>query len=133
MSMKYGRPLYFRPVVSFFLLCLFISFFFPRLIPAVADRMSTILLDMLRRSANLECRSEMCCTRLAGNAARKNRQKFVICAPSYNFVGLYLRNEGTCQQSGKTFKQRYLHMSSQYGELWPTNGWDLLASLGHPR
>jgi len=24
------------------------------------------------------------------------------------------------------------HMSSQYGELWPTSGWDLLASLGHP-
>jgi len=23
-------------------------------------------------------------------------------------------------------------MSSQYGELWPTNGWDRLASLGHP-
>ena len=23
-------------------------------------------------------------------------------------------------------------MSWQYGELWPTNGWDLLASLGHP-
>jgi len=23
-------------------------------------------------------------------------------------------------------------MSSQYGELWPTKGWDLLASLGHP-
>ena len=22
----------------------------------------------------------------------KNRQKFAICAPSYNFVGLYLRN-----------------------------------------
>jgi len=25
------------------------------------------------------------------NTGRKNRQKFVICAPSYNFVGLYLR------------------------------------------
>jgi len=23
-------------------------------------------------------------------------------------------------------------MSSQYGELWPTSGWDLLSSLGHP-
>jgi len=23
-------------------------------------------------------------------------------------------------------------MSSQYGELWPTNGWDRLAGLGHP-
>jgi len=35
---------------------------------------------------------------------------------------------------GKTLvKQRYLlHMSSQYGELRPTNGWDRLNSLGHP-
>jgi len=30
-------------------------------------------------------------------------------------------------------KQQYLlHMSPQYGELRPTSGWDLLASLGHP-
>jgi len=29
-------------------------------------------------------------------------------------------------------KQQYLlHMSSQYGELWSTDGWDQLASLGH--
>ena len=33
----------------------------------------------------------------------------------------------------KLVKRRYvLHMSSLYGELRPTNGWDLLASLGHP-
>jgi len=33
----------------------------------------------------------------------------------------------------KLVKQQCLpHMASQYGELWPTNGWDLLASLGHP-
>jgi len=32
----------------------------------------------------------------------------------------------------KLVKQWYLlHMSSQCGELRPTNGWDLLASLGH--
>jgi len=30
-------------------------------------------------------------------------------------------------------KQQYLlHTSSPYGELRPTSGWDLLASLGHP-
>jgi len=43
-------------------------------------------------SANLECRSEMCCARLAGNAGPKNRQKVAIWAPSHKFVGLYLRN-----------------------------------------
>ena len=32
-------------------------------------------------SANLECRSEMCCTRLAGNTGRKNDAKIAICAP----------------------------------------------------
>jgi len=32
----------------------------------------------------------------------------------------------------KIVKQQYLfHMSSQYCELRPTSGWDLLASLGH--
>jgi len=37
------------------------------------------------------------------------------------------------RQLKKLVKQQYLlHMSSQYGELWHTNGWDWLASLGHP-
>ena len=39
---------------------------------------------------NLECMSEMCCTRLAGNAGPKSRQKFTIWAPSHNFIGLYI-------------------------------------------
>jgi len=43
-------------------------------------------------SANLECRSEMCCTRLAGNTGRKSDAKIAICAPSHNFVGSYLCN-----------------------------------------
>jgi len=34
---------------------------------------------------------------------------------------------------GKNVKQQYLlHMSSQYGELRPTSGWDRFVSLGHP-
>jgi len=57
-------------------------------------------------------------------------QKIAICAPSHNLVGLYLCNWGTYRQSEK---QQYLpHMSLQYDEHRPTNGWDLLASLGHP-
>jgi len=37
------------------------------------------------------------------------------------------------RQSEKIVKQQYLlHMSWWYGELRPTNGWYLLASLGHP-
>jgi len=34
----------------------------------------------------------LCCMRLAENAGHKNYAKIVICAPSHNFVGLYLRN-----------------------------------------
>jgi len=53
----------------------FISFF-PRLISAVANWMSTILQHMVwLYSANLECRSETCCERLAGNARPKKIAK----------------------------------------------------------
>jgi len=46
-------------------------------------------------SANLECRSETCCARLAGNAGPKKSPKsrhLGITSPSHNFVGLYLCN-----------------------------------------
>jgi len=46
------------------------SRFFHRLISAVGDWMSTILAH-IGLSANLECMSEMCCTRLAENTRRK--------------------------------------------------------------
>jgi len=52
-------------------------------------------------SANLECRSEMCCTRLAENTGHKKSPKIAICASSHNFVGLYLCNESTYGQSEK--------------------------------
>jgi len=68
------------------------SIFFPRLISAVADWMSTILRHMVCLSAHLECRSETCCARLAGNAGPKKSPKSPIWTPSRTFVGLYLRN-----------------------------------------
>jgi len=112
-------------------------FFFPRLISAVGDWMTAILPHMVWHcglSANLGCRSETCCTRLAENAGRKKLPKIAICAPSYKFVGLYLRNWGTYRQSEKKLvKQQYLlQMFSQYGELWPTSSWYRSGSLGHP-
>ena len=83
--------IYFHPVVSFYLL-----FFFPRLISAAAHWMSTIRLPYFHTwcgpSANLECRSEMCCTRLAAKAEPKKSPKIAIWAPLRNFVGLCLRN-----------------------------------------
>ena len=68
------------------------------------------------------------------NTRRKKSPKIAISGQSHNFVGLYLRNQGKYQQSGKKLvKQQYvLHMSSQYGELRPTSGWDRSGSLRHP-
>jgi len=54
---------------------------------AVADWMSTIFPCGL--SANLECRSQTCCTRLGENTGCK---KFAIWAPSHNSIRLYLCN-----------------------------------------
>jgi len=47
-------------------------------------------------------------------------------------VSLQLRHVSTIGK--KLVKQQYLlHMSSQYGKLRPTNGWDRFRSLGQPR
>ena len=111
--------------VLLFLSFFFLSFSFPRLISAVADWMSIIYFDTWGGlSENLKCRSEMCRTRLAGNAGHKNCKKIAVWALSHNFVGLYLRNEGTYRRSEKKLvKQQYvMQMFPQYGELRPTNG-----------
>jgi len=62
----------------FFALWFLSFFFFRRLISAVADWMSTIRLHMVWRcgpSVNLECKYEMYCTRLVGNAGPKKSPK----------------------------------------------------------
>ena len=53
-------------------------------------------------SANLRCMSETCCTRLAENTGRKNRQKFAIWAPSRKFVGLYFATKARIDNRKKT-------------------------------
>ena len=53
----------------------FLSFFFSRLISAVADWMYTIVAQRCGLGANLRCRSEKCCTRLAENTRRKKSPK----------------------------------------------------------
>jgi len=102
------------------------SIFFPRLISAVVDWMSAKLPHMhgmaLVRSSDASLK----------RAARgwlemqyaKKSPKIAIWAPSYNFVGLYLRNYGTYRQSEKKLvKQQYvLQMSPQCDELRPTSG-----------
>jgi len=68
------------------------SFFFRFSSPNLSGRR----LDVYHTSThgvNLGCRSEMCCTWLAGNAGpKKIAKKCAIWGPSHNFVGLYLRN-----------------------------------------
>ena len=85
------QTLYFRPVISIF----FFFFYSSPIISAAANWMSTILPHMVwPYTANLECISEMCCTRLAENTKCK---KIAISAPSNNFVGpcLKLLNSNT--------------------------------------
>jgi len=85
-------------------------------------------------SAKLECRSEICCTRLAENRGCKNNAKnhhLRTIAQLCQAISSQLRHVLTIEK--KLVKQQYLlHMSSQYAECQPTNGWDRLASFGHP-
>ena len=119
------HTLYFCPVSS--------SSFFPSPISAVANWMSAIL---LRPSANLECRSEMWCTAYGSLEMQDTKKSAKIChqrtiAQLCWALSLQLRHILIIGK--KLVKQQCLpHMSSQYGELPPTNGWELLASLGHP-
>jgi len=87
------------------------SFFFPRLIAAVAEWMSTIsyFYTWCGLSANLECRFEMCCMRLTGNTGRKNDAKnrhlgtiVQLCRAE----SLQLRH-GPCPVSKRLAKQKF--------------------------
>jgi len=79
---------------------------------------------MWPKCANLECRSEMCCTRLAENTRRKITQKnphLRTIAQLCRAMSSQLRHISTIGK--ELVKQQYLlHMSAQYGELRPTNG-----------
>jgi len=81
-------------------------------------------------SANLEWRSEICCTRLTENTGCKNMPS----AHHRTTLSGYIFATKACIDNPKKLaKQQYLlHMCSQYGELQPSNDWDWLASFGHP-
>jgi len=77
----------------------------------------------------------------------KKSPKITICAPSHNFVRLYLATKARIDNRKKLVKQQYvLHMFPQYGELGPPaaeislpvwrtpanfNGFRILAALLH--
>jgi len=69
-------------------------------------------------SANLECRSEMCCSRLAANTGRKKvaKNRHLGTIAQRRAISLQLRHVSTIGK--KLVKQQYLfYMSLQYGEL----------------
>ena len=50
-----------------------------------------------------------------------------------NLSGYIFATDARIDNREKPVKQQYLfHVSTRYGELRPTIGWDLLARLGHP-
>jgi len=71
-----GGALYFCPVVSFYLSSIFLSFFF-FLASSQQPQIGCLPYFYTWRgpSANLECRSEMCCSQLAANAQPKKVAK----------------------------------------------------------
>ena len=87
--------------VLWFLLSFFRSSFFPRVISAVADCMSTILPQTMWPYCEFKMHVWNTLHAARWNTGRKNHQKLAIWAPSHNFVGLYLRNEGMYRQSEK--------------------------------
>jgi len=84
-------------------------------------------------SATLECRSEMRCTQLKiqdAKIAQKSPSAYHHITQLCWAISSQLRRISAIE---KNVKQRYLlSMSSQHREFRPTNGWDRLASLGHP-
>jgi len=100
---------------------LLLSFFFHRLISAVGDWMSTILLHMVWPYANVECTSETCYTQLAGNAGPKkppeNRHLGTI-AQLCLAISSQLRHVSTIGKKTAISP----HTSLQYRELRPTSG-----------
>jgi len=76
-------------------------------------------------SANLGCRSETCCCAARGSLEMqhaKNRQKVAICAPSYNFAGLYiLATKAPINNRKNLVKRQYLlrclHNIINFGRL----------------
>ena len=116
-----------------FILWFLLLFLFPRLISAVGDWMSTILPHMVWPNCKFRMQvwNVLCVARWkyrTQNIAKKSASGHH--PTTCRAISLQLRHVSTI---GKLTKlQHLLHMSSQYGELRPTGGWDHFVSLGHP-
>jgi len=74
-------------------------------------------------SANLECRSEMWCMRLAANAGPKSRQISPSGHHRTNLSGYIFATKAHIDNRKEIVKQQYLiHTSSEYSELRLTIG-----------
>ena len=93
-----GQTIIFSCCCLFFLL----SSFFPRLISAAADWMSAILPHMVwpKCEFKMQVWNQLHAARWKHRTQKKSA-KITIWAPSHNFVGLYLRNQGMYRQSEK--------------------------------
>jgi len=115
------RTLYFAAVISIFLSSFFSS-------PTILPHMMWPECEFRMQVWNVlhEARSQY---RMQKKNA-KNRQQHTI-AQFCPAIFSQLRHVSTIGK--KLFQQQYLlHMSSEYDELQPTNGWDWLGSLWHP-
>ena len=98
----FWNTLYIRPVF------LLLSSFFPRLFSAVADWMSLPYFNTwCGLSANLECRSEVCSTRLDENTGSKKSPKN--------------RHLGTIAQICRAISSQLRHVSTIEKSLWNSN------------
>jgi len=118
----------------FALVWFLLSFLFPCLISAVVEWMSIYLYTRCGLSANLECRSEMYCMRLAGNTGRKNDAKsrhLRTIAQLCSAESWQLRHVSTI---GKNWLSSNICSTYPYNmvNLRPTSGWDPFVSLGQP-
>jgi len=79
--------------VLWFLLSIFLLFSSPILSRRRSDVYHTSTHGVaLVRMYDAGLNSETCCTRLAEDTGCKISPKLAICAPSHNFIRLYLRN-----------------------------------------
>ena len=126
---EYGRPLYFCPVVSS---SIFFLFFL-----AYSQLSQIWCLPYFHTwcglSANLRCRSELCCTWIAENIGRKKSPKN---SPSghhcTNLSGYIFPTKARIDNREKNLLNSSISpMSSQYGELRPTSAWGRFGCLGH--
>ena len=83
--------------------------------------------------ANLRWRSKTCWTRLAEIQDAKTRQKSPSGHHCTTLSDYIFATKAHVDNRKKTVQQQYLlDMSSEYGKVWPTNGWDRFGYLGHP-